>query len=31
MQMEQDEQYDKLDETFQSVKEGYERILAMLK
>ncbi|KAG8758834.1 histone acetyltransferase 1 [Serendipita sp. 396] len=31
MQLEQDEQYDKLEETFQSVKEGYERVLNMLK
>lgn len=31
MQLEQEEQYDKLEETFQSVKEGYERLLAMLK
>ncbi|PVF97834.1 acyl-CoA N-acyltransferase [Serendipita vermifera] len=31
MQLDQEEQYDKLDETFQSVKEGYERILAMLR
>jgi hypothetical protein len=31
MQLDQEEQYDKLEETFQSVKEGYERILALLK
>ncbi|CCA72395.1 related to histone acetyltransferase subunit HAT1 [Serendipita indica DSM 11827] len=31
MQLEQEEQFDKLEETFQSVKEGYERILGMLK
>jgi hypothetical protein len=31
MQLEQEEQFDKLEETFQSVKEGYERVLVMLK
>ena len=31
MQLEQEEQFDKLEETFQSVKEGYERLLGMLK
>ncbi len=31
MQLDQEEQYDKLEETFQSVKEGYERILGMMK
>lgn len=30
MQLDQEEQYDKLEETFQSVKEGYERILGMM-
>lgn len=31
MQLDQEEQYDKLEETFQSVKEGYERILGLMK
>jgi hypothetical protein len=31
MQLDQEEQYEKLEETFKSVKEGYERILGMLK
>jgi len=31
MQLDQEEQYDKLEDTFQSVKEGYERILGMIK